>query len=112
VAGAISVIVAQRTGEVAEARIVECRTVGGRYRSASCTGMWVAGGSLLEGGRVERGTVEGATRGDIGKTLDVRISGDRAYTPSLRTPIVLGCIGLALAAFGGSLLRRRISAAA
>jgi hypothetical protein len=56
------------------------------------------------------GTVDGADPGDIGRTIDVRLSGDRAYTTSLRVPIVLIVLGLAVTAFGVRLLwmaRRR-----
>jgi hypothetical protein len=45
------------------------------------------------------GTVDGADRGDLGHTLDVRLSGGTAYTTSLRVPIILIVIGLALTVF-------------
>ena len=93
----------KRNGTPAEARVSDCTRVGGRYKSDSCTGTWVAGGSLVSGdGRVVRGTVDGADRGDIGKTIDVRLSGDgdSATTTSLRVPVILIVLGAALAALG------------
>lgn len=47
------------------------------------------------------GPIDGATRDDLGKTIDVTVSGDRAYTRSLRTPIVLLVIGGAIVIFMG-----------
>lgn len=108
--GGVFLVVVQVTGEPAQARITDCHKSGGRYRSDVCDGTWVAGGSLLAGGRVVLGTVDGADPGDIGRTIDVRLSGDRAYTTSLRVPIVLIVLGLAVTAFGVRLLwmaRRR-----
>jgi hypothetical protein len=102
--GGVFLLVVRETGEPAQARITECHDSGGRYHSDVCTGTWVKGGSLLEGGRVVIGTVDGADSSDIGKTLDVRLSGDRAYTRSLRVPIVLLVLGLAATLFGVRLL--------
>jgi hypothetical protein len=102
--GGVFLVVVQATGTPARARITDCHKSGGRYRSDVCTGTWVTGGSLLDGGRVVLGTVDGADSGDIGRTLDVRLSGDRAYTKSLRVPIVLIVLGLAVTAFGVRLL--------
>jgi hypothetical protein len=102
--GGMFLVVVQVTGEPAQARITDCHKGGGRYRSDVCSGTWVTGGSLLAGGRVVLGTVDGAGSGDIGRTLDVRLNGDRAYTTSLRVPIVLIVLGLAVTAFGVRLL--------
>jgi hypothetical protein len=102
--GGVFLIVVQLTGTPATARITECHDSGGRYHSDVCRGTWVTGGSLLAGGHVVIGTVDGADEGDIGKTLDVRLSGDRAYTTSLRVPIILIVIGVALTGFGVRLL--------
>jgi hypothetical protein len=99
-AGGIYQVVVKETGPRARARITECHRSGGRYRSDVCTGMWIAGGSLLAGGRVVTGTVDGADSGDLGHTIDVRLSGGTAYTTSLRVPIILIVIGLALTLFG------------
>jgi hypothetical protein len=102
--GGIYQVVVKETGPRATARITECHRSGGRYRSDVCTGIWVAGGSLLAGGRVVTGTVDGADSGDLGRTIDVRLSGGRAYTTSLRVPIILIAIGLALTVFGARLV--------
>jgi hypothetical protein len=69
----------------------------------------VAGGSLVGGnGHVVHGTIDGASHGDIGKGIEVRLSGDRAYTTSLRLPIILFCIGLAVAVLGGNEVRKQL----
>jgi hypothetical protein len=103
-AGGIHQVIVKETGEQTTARITECHKSGGRYRSDVCTGMWVAGGSLLARGHVVTGTVDGADSGDLGHTLDVRLSGGTAYTTSLRVPIILIVIGLALTVFGARLV--------
>ena len=48
-AGGIFEIAVSKTGTPAQARIIECHDVGGRYRIKSCTGTWVTGGSWSEG---------------------------------------------------------------
>lgn len=98
--GGIFLVTVQLTGTEATARITDCHRSAGRYRTDVCSGTWVAGGSLLEGGRVVMGTVDGADSDDVGKTLDVRLSGDRAYTKSWRVPIILIVFGVALTAVG------------
>jgi hypothetical protein len=100
VAGGVYELVVQRSGERAAARVTECHKAGGRYRTDSCTGIWVRGGSLLAGGHVVTGTIDGASSGDVGREIEVRLSGDRAYTTSPRIPIVLVVLGAAIAAFG------------
>ena len=108
--GGTFLIVVQQTGEPATARIIECHNSGGRYRTDVCTGMWVAGGSLLENGRMVTGTVDGADSGDLGKTLDVRLSGDRAYTKSWRVAIILLVLGAGVTALGVRLVWTAIAA--
>jgi len=108
--GGTFLIVVQQTGEPATARIIECHKSGGRYRSDVCTGMWVAGGSLLERGRMVTGTVDGADSGDLGKTLDVRLSGDRAYTKSWRVAIILLVLGAGVSALGVRLVWTMVTA--
>ena len=98
--GGTFLIVVQETGEPATARIIECHRSGGRYRTDVCTGMWVAGGSLLDDGRMVTGTVDGASSDDLGKSLDVRLSGDRAYTKSWRVAIILLVLGAGVTALG------------
>jgi hypothetical protein len=115
--GGTFLIVVQETGTPATARIIECHKSGGRYRSDVCTGMWTVGGSLIENGRMVTGTVEGADSGDLGKSLDVRLSGERAYTKSWRVAIILLVLGAGVTALGVRLVwmmvvaRRRRAAA-
>ena len=62
------------------------------------------GGSLLTGGRVVRGPIEGAGTGDVGKTIDVLVAGDHAYTSAVEQPSILvgiGAVFVALAALLG-----------
>jgi hypothetical protein len=86
VAGGVYQVIVRETGTRASARVTECHKSGGRYRSDVCSGTWVA------------------DSGDLGRTIDVRLSGDRAYTTSLRVPIILIVIGLGIAALGVRLL--------
>jgi len=108
--GGTFLIVVQETGEPATARIIECHRSGGRYRTDVCTGMWVAGGSLLEDGRMVTGTVDGASSDDLGKSLDVRLSGDRAYTKSWRVAIILLVLGAGVSALGVRLVWTMVTA--
>jgi hypothetical protein len=101
---------AQSTGERTTSKVIHCTTGRGRY---GCTARWVQGGSLVFGkGRVVSGTLEGAGPSDVGKTLDVRVSGGRAYTPSLRIPIALLAIGAAFLLYGGFEIRKQLVRAA
>jgi hypothetical protein len=96
IGGGVFIITVQQRGESARATVTEChRRV--RPASYSCTGTWVTGGDLADGGRVVVGTIDGADSGDVGKTIDVRLSGDRAYTTSLRLPVILIAIGVVIA---------------
>ena len=92
--GGFSVYRDQRSGTAGKAKVSEC-TGGRKYQPAiRCRGTWIEGGSLLDGGRVVVGSVEGAAYGDVGKTIDVRIHGtDHATKPSLGTPILLWALG-------------------
>ena len=97
--GGVSVYADQRSGTAGKAKVTECE--GGRKYEPGirCRGTWTVGGSLLEGGRVVVGRVEGAGHGDVGKTIDVRIHGtDHATKPSLGTPLVLWGLGGGIAA--------------
>ena len=95
VAGGVSVYGDQRSGTAGRAKVTDCE--GGRKYQPGirCTGTWTVGGpSVLRGGRVVVGRVEGAGYGDVGKTIDVRVHGtDHATKPSLGTPIVLWVLG-------------------
>ena len=94
-AGGIFEIVVQQTGTSAKVTVVECHDTAGKYGGSSCTGTWVAGGDLVDGnGHVVIGTVDGAGPQDIGRTIHARLAGGRAYTTSLRVPIILPSMGL------------------
>jgi hypothetical protein len=54
---------------------------------------------------VVTGTVEGAGPDDVGRTIDVRLAGDRAYTRSLRVPIILLVLALGFLAAGIYVMR-------
>jgi hypothetical protein len=101
IAGGITSIMHKESGTAARATITSCQQVGGRYPSYNCDGTWVEGGSLVGGrGHVVFGDVDDAEPDQIGKTIDVRVSGDHAYTISLRVPIILLILG-GLMALGG-----------
>jgi hypothetical protein len=100
VLGGISVYGDQRSGTAGRAKVDDCEG-GHKYQPGiRCSGTWMVGGaSLLRGGRIAVGRIEGAGYGDVGKTIDVRVHGtDHATKPSIGTPILLWAIGSALAA--------------
>src|ERR1700685_4612911 len=67
-------LVQYQTGTRATATIDECKTFGaGRYARTHCTGSWVVGGSLLDGGQIVVGSISGADQSDVGKTIDVTV---------------------------------------
>jgi len=93
--GGIFLLVQRQTGTRTQAHVSHCDASGsGKYRKVHCTGSWMLGGSLLDGGRVQVGTVNGVDTGDVGKTVDVTVRGDTAYSRSLVLPIVLAALGL------------------
>lgn len=99
----IFLLIQRQTGPRASATVGDCVTTGrGRYARTHCTGTWIVGGSLLDGGHVVYGTVDGADRSDVGKTIDVTLRGDTAYSRGLALPLLL--IGLGL--LPGALLLR------
>lgn len=89
-----------RSASRAQATVGDCEVSGaGRSRQVRCTGSWIVGGSLLGRGHVVAGDIIGAETDDVGKTLDVTIIGDDAYTASflhILLPIIigLGCLSL------------------
>jgi hypothetical protein len=101
--GGVFLIVERETGTRAKAKVTECVESGGsRLHRIDCTGTWVVGGSLVGGGgHVVVGPIEGAESSDVGKAIDVTLSGDHAYTRSLVLPILLLGLGLLLAVLGG-----------
>jgi hypothetical protein len=115
IAGGVTSIIHKESGAKAKATIASCQQVFSTHTTTyDCYGTWVEGGSLVGGnGHVVYGPVDDAEPSDIGKTLDVRVSGDHAYTPSLRVPIILLVLG-GLIAIGSVVLavavgRRRSS---
>ena len=96
----------QHSGMPGKAKIGECSGHDGRYDTGvHCNGTWEVGGSVANGGKVANGYVEGADRGDTGKTLDVRIHGaDHATVPRDGTPITLAALGVPMLLFGLYLL--------
>ena len=84
------------TGIRAEATVSDCVVSGAgtKYRTVHCTGSWVIGGSLLEGGHVVVGTVNGVDPESVGKTIDVTLRGDAAYSRGLALPLMLIGFGL------------------
>jgi len=104
VGGGTFLIVERETGARARATVADCVE---RGRSTVCTGTWVVGGSLVGGnGHVVFGTIDGADSTDVGKTIDVTVSGGRAYVRSLVLAILLIGIGLLLAVPSGHTLIR------
>lgn len=93
--GGIFLLVQRETGTRTQAHVTNCDVSGaGKYRKVHCVGSWTVGGSLLDGGHVVVGTVNGVDTGDVGKTIDVTVRGDTAYSRSLVLPIVLTVLGL------------------
>jgi hypothetical protein len=102
----VFLLVQRQTGPRASVTVADCVTSGaGRYASVHCTGSWVVGGSLLDGGHVVVGTIDGADTSDVGKTIDVTLRGDTAYTRGLTLPLLL--IGIGLVPAAGIALRVR-----
>jgi hypothetical protein len=94
-AGGIFLIVQRQTGTRARATVTECHVVSnGTHATDECSGTWVVGGSLIGNGHVVIGDVQGAERRDVGRTLDVTVRGDTAYTRGLGLPIGLTAGGL------------------
>ncbi len=80
----VFLIVQRETGVRMKVKVDDCEVsyTGYQNRYVHCTGTWVLGGPLLEGGHVVVGTIEGAETDDVGKTIDVTLSpdGETAYT--------------------------------
>ena len=94
----IFLIVQRETGVRMQVKVDDCEVsyTGYQSRYVHCTGTWVLGGPLLEGGHVVVGTIEGADTDDIGKTIDVTLSpdGETAYTRDIRIAIGLIVVGV------------------
>src|SRR5665213_316305 len=95
----VFLLVQRQTGPRAMATVDDCVTTGsGKYQSTHCTGTWIIGGSLLEGGHVVVGTINDADQSQVGKTIEVTLRGDEAYTRDLILPLMLLGFGLVPAA--------------
>ncbi|GEM_PF-5112902 len=91
----VFLLVQRQTGPRAMATVDDCVTTGsGKYQSTHCTGSWIVGGSLLEGGHVIVGTINDADQSQVGKTIEVTLRGDEAYTRDLLLPLMLLGFGL------------------
>jgi hypothetical protein len=101
-------LVQRQTGERAVATVRECRAFGtGRRQRWHCTGTWIVGGPLTEGGHVIFGTIDGVDKSDVGKTIEVTLRGDTAYSRGLALPILLIGLGLVPAILLLGRFRRR-----
>ncbi len=95
----VSLLVQSQTGTRAMATVGDCVGNGGtRYRSVHCTGTWIVGGSLIDGGHVIWGTINGVDTDAVGKTIEVTLRGDSAYARGLTLPLLLIGFGLMPAA--------------
>jgi hypothetical protein len=95
--GGFSVYRDQHSGTPGTAKVTECQGGTGKYdRGIHCRGTWEVGGDAIFGdGELALGRIEGADKGDVGKTIAVRIHGtDHATVPALGTPIVLWALGV------------------
>ena len=109
IGGGLWMLHVQATGERTTAKVTSCvhRRINRSSVSDYCTGTWVKGGSLLEGGHVVLGTIDGANHDDVGNRIEVRLSGGRAYKDSKRLAIILLAIGVLFALGGAYELRRQ-----
>lgn len=113
IAPGIFLLVQRATGTRAQATVGDCVVSGAgtKYRTVHCTGSWIIGGSLLEGGHVVVGSVNGVDPDSVGKTIDVTLRGDAAYSRGLTLPLMLIGFGLipvaVLALLAWTLLRER-----
>ncbi len=90
IAPGVWLIVQRQTGTRALAKVDNCDVEGyGEYRKVYCTGSWTVGGSLLEGGHVVVGKIDGVDDDAVGKTIDVTVRGDTAYSRDLILPSIL-----------------------
>lgn len=87
-------------GELTQARILSCDPRPLR-QPARCHGMWRAGGRFVQG------SVDGASTGDVGERIEVRVSGDRASATRGRDWSAVASFGLAafLLICGGAMAR-------
>ena len=102
----IFLLVQRQTGTRAMATVGDCVTSGGgRYRTVHCTGTWIVGGPLSAGGHVIWGTISGVESDSVGKTIEVTLRGDEAYSRGLALPLLLIGLGLVMVAATAIIIR-------
>jgi hypothetical protein len=95
VAGGVAYGRYKNSGERVKAKVTDCHVNTSSHGNDVCSGTWVEGGALVGGnGHVVIGTIDDASYSDIGQTLTVHVHGDRAYTSSMRIPVILIVAGL------------------
>lgn len=103
----------QHSGTPGKAKVSSCTAAHNTkyvHTTSTCMGSWTVGGSLIDGGHVGIGPIEGADKGDEGKTIDVRIHGtDHATVPDIKNAIVLWVLGALVLGFGVFALWKRFS---
>ena len=78
------------TGPRAQATVRHCDvTVGRGVRVTHCTGTWIEGGSLRDGGHVVIGTIEGVDADTVGQTIEVTLARGAAYARKTAYPRTL-----------------------
>jgi hypothetical protein len=95
----------EHSGKAAHATVTRCVSGGsGKGRTLYCTGTWEVDG------RTVKGAVYNGRRGDVGKSLSVRLHGGHASRPQVGVSIALAIFGLLILAMCGWLVvlwRRR-----
>lgn len=100
--GAVWIVYSQVSGEPTTAVLEECEHRS-KPQSYVCRGTWT-----LDGTTTTNGIIEGASSDDEGEEIEVRVKGERAYTLSLRLPIILGVIALSVPVLAvGSMIQAR-----
>ena len=109
-------LLAQERGTPSRATVTDCHdsttfTGNGTRTTTTCTGYWVLGGPLGDGGRKVFGEVRGAGWSKLNETVSVRIYHGRAYTTGMF--LAIGFFGISgfffLAAIGLFFLVRRLA---
>ena len=92
-AGAAWSYLDEHSGTAAQAKVTRCvSSGGGRHANVYCTGTWTVNG------RTVTGLVYNGRRGDVGKTLSVRVHGHHASRPQIGVSIGLAIFGLLILA--------------
>jgi hypothetical protein len=99
-------LVKVETGVRTLATVDECHLVSALHgKTPDCSGTWVVGGSLLNGGHVVEGNITGVDSHEVGKKVKVTIVNGEAFTRSPVVPIIVICLGVLLVAGGIVLVR-------